>query len=183
MRAFASLHVVAVVRALLAAARLARLAAHPHRGRRPRRRLEVAAGLLATLPGTPMVFAGDELGLTGVNGEDSRTPMPWHRPADWDRATLAATGSCSALRRAEPALRHGGLRWLHADADMLVFLRESADGGGCWCWPAGRRARRCGCRAAGGGEPVRRRAGARPGPGRLVTLPGDGPTFQVWRLR
>ncbi len=29
-------------------------------------RQEVAAGLLATMPGTPVVFAGDELGLTGT---------------------------------------------------------------------------------------------------------------------
>jgi alpha-glucosidase len=37
----------------------------------------VAAGLQFTLPGVPMVFAGDELGLEGVIGEDSRRPMPW----------------------------------------------------------------------------------------------------------
>ncbi|MEE3919648.1 alpha-amylase family glycosyl hydrolase [Micromonospora sp. BRA006-A] len=36
-------------------------------------RQEVAAGLLATMPGTPVVFAGDELGLTGTNGR-ARVP-------------------------------------------------------------------------------------------------------------
>ena len=39
----------------------------------------VAAGLQFTMPGVPMIFAGDEIGLEGVNGEDSRRPMPWHR--------------------------------------------------------------------------------------------------------
>ncbi|MGW4797806.1 glycoside hydrolase family 13 protein, partial [Nonomuraea sp. NPDC004297] len=42
-----------------------------------RERHLLALGLQATLPGTPMVFAGSEFGLTGVNGEHSRTPMPW----------------------------------------------------------------------------------------------------------
>ena len=44
----------------------------------------VAAGLLFTMPGVPMVFMGDELGGQGVQGEDARRPMPWHRPDTWD---------------------------------------------------------------------------------------------------
>ncbi|PWR10350.1 alpha-glycosidase, partial [Micromonospora sicca] len=91
-------------------------------------RQEVAAGLLATMPGTPVIFAGDELGLTGTNGEGSRTPMPWRRPESWDQRTFAAYRSLLALRRGERALRHGGLRWVHADADTLVFLREAPTG-------------------------------------------------------
>ncbi|MCK2216054.1 glycoside hydrolase family 13 protein [Actinomadura sp. ATCC 31491] len=90
-----------------------------------RERHLLALGLQATLPGTPMVFAGSEFGLTGVNGEHSRTPMPWNRPADQDAATLAGYRDLLGLRRAEPTLRHGGLRWLHADADCLVLARES----------------------------------------------------------
>ena len=39
--------------------------------------MPVALGLSVTLPGIPVVFAGDEFGLTGEDGEASRTPMPW----------------------------------------------------------------------------------------------------------
>lgn len=84
----------------------------------------IALALQATLPGTPMVFAGSEFGLTGINGEHSRTPMPWNRPTDRDEPTLNAYRDLLRLRRDEPALRRGGLRWTHADADSLVFLRE-----------------------------------------------------------
>lgn len=84
---------------------------------------EVAAVLAFTLPGMPLVFAGDEFGLQGVDGEDSRTPMPWDDPgrivADL-RGLYAALG---ALRR-EPALRCGALRWLWAEGDLMVFARE-----------------------------------------------------------
>ncbi|RKN28405.1 glycoside hydrolase family 13 protein [Micromonospora musae] len=145
-------------------------------------RHEVAVGLLATMPGLPMIFAGDELGLTGINGEDSRTPMPWHRPERWDGGTFAAYRALLRLRRDEPALRHGGLRWVHHDPETLVFLRES---------PAGtvlvlaRRAAGTPLRLVGlpagenlyGGAPA-----LRPDEGGAVALPGDGPTFQVWRL-
>ncbi|MFI7135086.1 glycoside hydrolase family 13 protein [Nonomuraea sp. NPDC050153] len=91
-----------------------------------RERHLVAAGLQATLPGTPTVCGGSEYGLTGVNGEDARTPMPWRRPGDRDEATFLAYQRLLGLRAAEPALRRGGLRWLHADADTLIFLRETA---------------------------------------------------------
>ncbi|MFC5923676.1 glycoside hydrolase family 13 protein [Micromonospora vulcania] len=145
-------------------------------------RQEVAAGLLATMPGIPMIFAGDELGLTGTNGESSRTPMPWHRPESWDARTFAAYRALIALRRGEPALRHGGLRRLHHDPDALAFLREAPTGA---VLVLARRAAGAPIRLAGlpaaenvyGGAPA-----LRPDADGTLTLPADGPTFQVWRL-
>jgi alpha-glucosidase len=87
----------------------------------------VAAGLQFTLPGVPMLFAGDEIGLEGVNGEDGRRPMPWHRRDEWDTATLGTYGGLAALRRRHVALRRGGLRWAYVDDDSLVYLREHPD--------------------------------------------------------
>jgi alpha-glucosidase len=84
----------------------------------------VAAGLQFTLPGVPMVFAGDEIGLEGVTGEDSRRPMPWDRRDEWDHATFATYGALAALRREHVALRRGGLRWAHVDADTIAYVRE-----------------------------------------------------------
>lgn len=91
-------------------------------------RHQVAATLQFTLPGVPMVFAGDEIGLEGVLGEDSRRTMPWHRPESWDRDTLAVYSALSRLRREHVALRRGGLRWVHVEDDVLAFVREHPDG-------------------------------------------------------
>ncbi|GEP36412.1 alpha-glycosidase [Nocardioides psychrotolerans] len=88
----------------------------------------VAAGLQFTLPGVPMIFAGDEIGLEGVLGEDARRTMPWHRPETWDHTTLATYGALAAARTAHVALRRGGLRWAHVDDDALMFLREHPEG-------------------------------------------------------
>ena len=88
----------------------------------------VAVGLSMTLPGIPVVWSGDELGLDGVDGEMSRTPMPWDRleePAIAER--LALYRELIGLRRAHPVLASGGLRWLHVDDHGVVFVRESAD--------------------------------------------------------
>jgi alpha-glucosidase len=83
--------------------------------------------LQMALPGVPTVFAGDEIGLTGVDGEHSRTPFPWHRRDEWDEQTLAAYRAWTSLRRDSVALRRGGLRWVHAGQDALTFLREHPD--------------------------------------------------------
>jgi alpha-glucosidase len=92
-----------------------------------RERQLVGATLLATYPGVPMLFMGDELGLTGIDGEDSRTPMPWDRLDETDTTALAAYRQLFTLRREEPALQHGGLRWVDARPELLAYLRETDD--------------------------------------------------------
>ena len=88
-------------------------------------RLGVALQL--TYPGTPMIFAGDEIGLTGTDGEHSRTPFPWDRPGQWNTETLAAYRDLLALRTKHRSLRRGGLRWVLITDDAIGFLRETAD--------------------------------------------------------
>ncbi len=85
----------------------------------------VAATLAFTLPGIPVMFAGDEFGLRGTSGEFSRTPMPWGDPAGVVTDLQAAYAALAALRRTSSALRDGALRWLVADGDVLAFVRES----------------------------------------------------------
>ncbi|MEV3980979.1 glycoside hydrolase family 13 protein [Nonomuraea sp. NPDC049758] len=137
-----------------------------------RERHLLALGLQATLPGTPMVFAGSEFGLTGINGEHSRTPMPWNRPHDQDPATLSAYRELLGLRRAEPALRHGGLRWLHSDADCLVFARETFEES---LLVAVRRAPGAALAIGAQAQGVHN---AQDGD----MIPGDGPSVSVWRI-
>lgn len=145
-----------------------------------RERHLVGVGLQMTMPGIPMVSAGSEFGLTGRTGEGSRTPMPWNRPHQRDEATAGAFRELIALRRSEPALIHGGLRWLYVDADTLVFTRETANQS---LLVAARRT---------DGDPVTlaidtRAQGVYEAPdlvpdGAVITLAGDGPSLRIWRL-
>ena len=86
----------------------------------------LGALLMFTLPGVPVVFAGDEFGLKGDNGESSRTPMPWTDPGRILSDLRADYAALSTLRREQPALTGGGVRWLHARGDVLAFVRETA---------------------------------------------------------
>ena len=144
----------------------------------------VAAGLQFSLPGVPMVFAGDEIGLEGVNGEDARRTMTWDRREEWDRATLTTYADLAALRRSHIALRRGGLRWAHVDADTIAFVREHPEGS---VLVVARRAA-----AAGFDLPMgsaRHLFGSEPGGADLaradgrVSVPASlGPRIDVWAL-
>lgn len=84
----------------------------------------VAVGLSMTMPGIPVVWAGDEFGLTGDDGEHSRTPMPWDE-LDEAEPIIDLYSTLIHLRTGHPALNGGGMRWLHVSADALVFVREA----------------------------------------------------------
>ena len=87
----------------------------------------VGLAMIFTLPGIPTLFAGDEFGLEGINGEEARTPMPWAEP-EKIRADLGpGIGELSRLRRELPALHEGNLRWLYAGDDVLIYVREHND--------------------------------------------------------
>ncbi|MEO8527697.1 MAG: glycoside hydrolase family 13 protein [Pseudolysinimonas sp.] len=86
----------------------------------------VAYGLAVTMPGIPVVWAGDEFGLHGDDGEHSRTPLPWDRIED-AADTIAMYSRLNTLRGEHPALQTGGIRWLHASDDAIAFVRETAE--------------------------------------------------------
>jgi alpha-glucosidase len=87
----------------------------------------VGLGLQMTMPGVPMLFAGDEIGLEGAWGEDARRTMPWSRPETWDHAFLSEVRALATLRRSSDALARGGLRFLHISNDAVAFLRETRE--------------------------------------------------------
>jgi alpha-glucosidase len=89
----------------------------------------VAFGMSVTLPGIPVVFAGDEFGLVGDDGEHSRSPLPWQALDEpgLARETVELYSQLIALRREHAALNEGGIRWIHVDDDVLVYMREAVD--------------------------------------------------------
>ncbi|MFF5794370.1 glycoside hydrolase family 13 protein [Paeniglutamicibacter sp. NPDC012692] len=89
---------------------------------------EIAACAQFSFPGIPLVFAGDEFGLKGFNGEDSRTPMPWDAPEKWGADLRGLYADLAALRTEHRALVDGSLRFLHAEGDLLAYVREHASG-------------------------------------------------------
>jgi alpha-glucosidase len=84
-----------------------------------------AMALLLTYPGVPSIFAGDEIGLQGSWGEDSRRTINWEDQSSWDILFFDEVAKLVKIRKANDALINGGLRWVDIGEDHIAFLRES----------------------------------------------------------
>ena len=84
-----------------------------------------AMTMLLTYPGVPSIFAGDEIGVEGAWGEDSRRTINWEDRSGWDLDFYNSTKALIQLRKDSHALIHGGLRWVVVEKDYLAYLRES----------------------------------------------------------
>jgi alpha-glucosidase len=80
---------------------------------------------MLTYPGVPSIFAGDEIGLEGSWGEDSRRTINWEDRSGWDHDFLAEAKKLIELRRTQHGLIEGGLRWVAVEDDFICYLRES----------------------------------------------------------
>jgi alpha-glucosidase len=88
-------------------------------------RVKAGAGIVFSWLGVPMVWMGEELGMTGDWGEDGRKPMPWSTPETWNNEVLDWYSTLGALRRDHEALRQGSLRWAFVAPDVIAYLRET----------------------------------------------------------
>lgn len=85
------------------------------------RRLRLAEVFLFTMPGTPCVFYGDELGVSGTNEEKYRGPMPWNDPPCDMRDFFQRLAS---LRQEDDALALGSWQTLCAEGHLYIYERK-----------------------------------------------------------
>ena len=88
--------------------------------------LRLALALHLTMPGTPSIYYGDELGLEGGPDPGCRGAYPVE-PTDEQRAMRDYTKALVAARRGHRALRRGTARALAAGGGAIALARE-ADG-------------------------------------------------------
>lgn len=93
-----------------------------------RRKVELATALQMTLPGAPMVYYGDEIGLEGGKDPDCRRCYPWDGPQD--RTLRNRFQALIAFRHQHPATRRGSLLplpTLHGQPVACGFERRLGD--------------------------------------------------------
>jgi len=94
-----------------------------------RRRLLAAFALLTALPGSPLVYNGDEFAMAGADDPDNRRPIPWPDGSAAGGAEQEFPGSLRAILRlrADPRLadllRFGLLEIGAIDADRVLVRR------------------------------------------------------------
>ncbi len=89
------------------------------------RRQALALAYTLTTPGVPVVYYGDEIGMTGANDPDNRRFMEWDGLAPEQTALRAEVSRLVRLRRETPALRVGTFETLFADDEVWVYRRTA----------------------------------------------------------
>lgn len=89
-------------------------------------------GLLMTMPGTPSVYYGSELAVTGRarEGGDAALRPAWEAirgTGAGDTVPAAFISELAHLRTSSPALLYGAYRPLVVDQRQFVFMRETPD--------------------------------------------------------
>ncbi|HEX4155999.1 MAG TPA: alpha-amylase family glycosyl hydrolase [Acidobacteriaceae bacterium] len=105
-------------------------------------KLKLALGLIATLRGMPLIYSGDEIGMTGGADPDNRHDFPGGFAGDPHSAFTESgrttaeedvfrwSSGLLAYRAAHAELKTGMEQNLFADADVFAFVR-SAEISGC----------------------------------------------------
>lgn len=86
--------------------------------------VKMAYTILATVPGLPTVFYGDEVGLEGYKDPFNRRPYPWKSGNKEIRNYYKKIGQ---IRTAEEVYKDGDFSLVYIDNERLVFSREKLD--------------------------------------------------------
>ena len=84
-------------------------------------RLRCAMTILYSLPGSPMIYYGDEAGMEGCEDPFNRRCYPW---GSEDHRLLGFFRRLGELRTTEDCLQEGELHWLFTSGALLAYARE-----------------------------------------------------------
>jgi glycosidase len=89
------------------------------------KKLELYFAYLLTIPGIPVIYYGDEFGMTGASDPDNRRMMKFGNDLnDYEKKTLRNTRRIVLLRKNHPVLRFGDFETLQADKNIYAYLRS-----------------------------------------------------------
>ncbi len=89
-------------------------------------KIRLAFAFIMSIPGAPMIYYGDEIGLTGAHDPDNRRFMDWQWD-DMQRATFDAVSELCHARQESVALRRGIVEPLFSSEERIGFARISPD--------------------------------------------------------
>jgi glycosidase len=92
------------------------------------KKLELAQALLMSIDGVPMIYYGDEIGMTGAGDPDNRRDMRFgDQVSAGGKRVLTNFETLGAIRRTHPALRYGSRRTVLETSDQYAFVRAHLD--------------------------------------------------------
>jgi cyclomaltodextrinase len=87
-------------------------------------KLKLGLTFILSIDGVPMIYYGDEIGMSGAGDPDNRRMMRWGEEVKPEEESVRAHFSrVAAVRHKHPALRYGSRRALVAEGDRYAFVR------------------------------------------------------------
>lgn len=90
-------------------------------------RLKLFHAFNMTIPGIPVIYYGDEIGMTGGNDPDNRRMMRFDLSNPEEIDVKGTVSRLAKLRRQSLELSYGDLTWLSVSDDVMVFARTYFD--------------------------------------------------------
>lgn len=88
-------------------------------------KLKVYMTYLLTIPGVPIIYYGDEIGMTGAADPDNRRMMRFDDELnEYEKQTLKDVSNLIHIRKNHPALRYGDFLTLQADENIYAYIRS-----------------------------------------------------------
>lgn len=89
------------------------------------KKLKVYMAYLLTIPGIPIIYYGDEIGMTGAADPDNRRMMRFGNEInDYEKKTFEDVSKLIHLRKEHPALRYGDFLTLQANENIYAYIRS-----------------------------------------------------------
>ena len=88
-------------------------------------KLKLHLAFILTIPGVPVIYYGDEIGMTGASDPDNRRMMRFDNELnDYEKETFRDVSKIVHIRKEHPALRYGDFLTLKADKNIYAYIRS-----------------------------------------------------------
>lgn len=91
------------------------------------KKLQLAFAFMASLPGAPTIYYGDEMGQTGAADPDNRRPFKWEGWTKDEQKTFDIVSAINKVRHESVALRRGAVVVLAEEPERLVIARVAPE--------------------------------------------------------